>query len=304
MARRCSQWLSAIFAARVLRSELRFPTPTDVPTGCGSPTSSASRRLLTVLRAMFTSVQDACAPTRSSALCNHTPTNSQADHRKMVCFSFSPPLPNADGTIQKSGPPWRSAFAQYWDSKFRQRRGNPHWYAECFHETDIFIKHGHHPALGRGRQIAGQGPHMAQNDILFHRRQVKILPGVLQRLAGVLKAVEQFALGRAVSMPVIQEQVVQKPAPGRCPGVQSPVPAIAIAEIGHVDTVVQAAGGAVLHKLRHGLHRFMLPQVGNGSAVLGILGQPYAQCCSSFSISSPPRYSRRAFLALTMKSTR
>ena len=55
-----------MFAASAFPLVLRFPTPTDVPTECGSPMSSALRRLSTVLRAMFTSVQDVSVPTRLS----------------------------------------------------------------------------------------------------------------------------------------------------------------------------------------------------------------------------------------------
>ena len=63
-------WRSVIIVARALPSVLRFPTPTDVPTGPGSPTLSVSRPLSTVLRAMCTLVPDASVPTRWSALFN------------------------------------------------------------------------------------------------------------------------------------------------------------------------------------------------------------------------------------------
>ena len=54
-------------AARALRSVSRFLIHIEDPTAHGSPTSSASKRSLTVLRAMYTSVQDACVRTRLSA---------------------------------------------------------------------------------------------------------------------------------------------------------------------------------------------------------------------------------------------
>ena len=62
-----AQWQSAIFAARVLRSASRSLILTDVQTECGSPMLSVSRRLSTVLRAMYTSVQDVSVPTRLNA---------------------------------------------------------------------------------------------------------------------------------------------------------------------------------------------------------------------------------------------
>ena len=46
----------------------RFPTRTDVPTGCGSPTQRESRRLSTDPPSVFTPAPAACVPVRLRAL--------------------------------------------------------------------------------------------------------------------------------------------------------------------------------------------------------------------------------------------
>ena len=85
-ARRCFKlWQSANFVIRALPLVSRSATPTEDPTVHGSPTSSVSRRSLTVLRAMFTSAQDASARTRLSAQSNY----QAAERASHAACSFS-----------------------------------------------------------------------------------------------------------------------------------------------------------------------------------------------------------------------
>ena len=86
MTRRCSKWQNAISAARAWHSVLRFLTPTDVPTELGSPTSSASRLLLTVLLAMCTSVPDAFVPTRLNVQSDQLQKAKTASETKLFSF--------------------------------------------------------------------------------------------------------------------------------------------------------------------------------------------------------------------------
>ena len=96
--------------------------------------------------------------------------------------------------------------------------------------------------------LSGQGEHMVDDDIFFHRCETYILPGVGKRLFRMVEPMEP--MGRIRRVPVIEKIVVQQRTADQAFFIAAQMQNAneKKTEIGHSDAVEQHGGIAVLEK--------------------------------------------------------
>ena len=96
--------------------------------------------------------------------------------------------------------------------------------------------------------LSGQGEHMVDDDIFFHRRETYILPSVGKRLFRMVEPMEP--MGRIRCVPVIEKIIMQQRTSDQTffIAAQMQIANDKKTEIGHSDAVEQHGGIAVLEK--------------------------------------------------------
>ena len=122
--------------------------------------------------------------------------------------------------------------------------------------TDLIRKTDDHRGTALWNREQCQGPHMASDDILFHRRELIPLHGIFQSHCRMMEPMQPF-MGSAV-VPVVEIKIMEKRAPYqlavRCAQMKTAVQVKA--EPGHAEHMLIGGDLPMLDKMLHKLGFF------------------------------------------------
>lgn len=112
---------------------------------------------------------------------------------------------------------------------------------------------------------------MLFNYIAFKRRNIEILLRIFQRFMRVGKTVKSLSLGRLISVPVIEEEVMQKSGTSTCSMIEIEKLAYLIVEIGNIQAMLKTGRCSVVGEILHLTHNAAFEKVGNERIVFAVL---------------------------------